>query len=49
MKNTRKEIKKEIAYLRKLIDVDALGDANRTLTKEINYLKFLLNTIQYEL
>ena len=39
---------KEIAYLRKLIDDDALGDANGTLTKEINYLTFLLKTIQYE-
>ena len=48
MSNTRKEIQKEIAYLRKLIDVDALGDANRTLTKEINYLTFLLKTIQHE-
>ena len=48
MNNTRKELKKEIAYLRKLKDNDALGDANNTLTKEISYLMFLLNTIQYE-
>ena len=38
----------EIAYLRKLIDTDALGDANGTLTKEINYLTFLLKTTQHE-
>ena len=48
MSTTRKELKKQIAYLRKLIDDDALGDANGTLTKEINYLTFLLKTIQYE-
>lgn len=48
MSTTRKELKKEIAYLRKLIDDDALGDANGTLTKEINYLTFLLKTIQYD-
>ena len=48
MSTTRKELQKEIAYLRKLIDDDALGDANGTLTKEINYLTFLLKTIQYE-
>ena len=44
----KKELLKEIAYLRKLIEVDALGDANQTLTKEINYLTFLLKTTQYE-
>ena len=49
MSTTRKELKKQIAYLRKLIDNDALGDVNKTITKEINYLTFLLNTIQYEL
>ena len=48
MSTTRKELKREIAYLRKLIDSDALGDANNTLTKEINYLTFLLKTIQYD-
>ena len=48
MSTTRKELQKQIAYLRKLIDNDALGDANGTLTKEINYLTFLLKTIQYE-
>ena len=48
MSTTRKELKKQIAYLRKLIDDDALGDANGTLTKEINYLTFLLKTIQYD-
>ena len=48
MSTTRKELKREIAYLRKLIDDDALGDANNTLTKEINYLTFLLKTIQYD-
>ena len=48
MSTTRKELQKQIAYLRKLIDNDALGDANGTLTKEINYLTFLLKTIQYD-
>ena len=48
MSTTRKELKKQIAYLRKLIDNDALGDSNGTLTKEINYLTFLLKTIQYD-
>ena len=48
MSTTRKELKKQIAYLRKLIDDDALGDANGTLTKEINYLTFLLKTINHE-
>ena len=46
--STKKELQQEIAYLRKLIDNDALGDANGTLTKEINYLTFLLKTIQYD-
>ena len=45
--STKKELQQEIAYLRKLIDNDALGDANGTLTKEINYLTFLLNTINF--
>ena len=48
MSTTRKELQKQIAYLRKLINDDALGDANRTLTKEINYLTFLLKTINHE-
>ena len=46
--STKIELQQEIAYLRKLIDDDALGDANGTLTKEINYLTFLLKTIQYD-
>ena len=48
MSTTRKELKNEIAYLRKLMDNDALGDANKTITKEINYLTFLLNTINFK-
>ena len=47
MSTTRKELQKQIAYLRKLIDDDALGDANGTLTKEINYLTFLLKTTNF--
>ena len=43
----RKLLLEEIAYLRKLIDNDALGDANKTLTKEINYLTFLLYRTTY--
>ena len=45
--STKKELQQEIAYLRKLIDDDALGDVNNTITKEINYLTFLLNTINF--
>lgn len=43
----RKQLLEEIAYLRKLINNDALGDANKTLTKEINYLTFLLYRTTY--
>ena len=45
---TKLELQQEIAYLRKLIDNDALGDVNKTITKEINYLTFLLNTINFK-